>query len=190
MFFEPSLAAGGPRWLASATEGGPPDCATKPGHPNPECRISQKTPTDIPPTPKKQKELKKKPQSHPSTTAENKKFNHTQTRTPKSQKIQSHPNPNHRNPQIQSETRKLNHTQTRHGNSRKFRPWTPGPPKKSVIFKSPSWDLSRTFLKPESPKTQIPGDGDSRRPRRPRRTTTHTLLVRKALGSLIFDPWF
>ena len=37
---------------------------------------------------------------------------------------------------------------------------------------------NKTVLKPESPKTQNPGpgdsDGDSRRPRRPRRTTTHT----------------
>ena len=57
----------------------------------------------------------------------------------------------------------------------KIRTMDPRTPIKPAIFKSPSRDLSRTFLKPESPKTQIPGDGDSRRPRRPRRTTTHSL---------------
>ena len=53
------------------------------------------------------------------------------------------------------------------------------------VFKSASWDLLilRTFLKPGSPKTQIPGDGDSRRPRRPRRTTTHTHERRSGLLS-------
>ena len=178
-----------PEWKCTKTQrGGPPDCATKhrPSRPRlPNYRKFTRTPqiqqiqngieqnSVIP----EYEHRNSKTQSHPNPIHRNSKIqSYPQTRPPKTKKFNHIPNPTHRNPTTQPYPKPTRRFQ-------KSRPWNPGPTKKSAIFKSPSWDLSRTFLKPESPKTQIRGDGDSRRPRRPRRTTTHTHERRSGLLS-------
>ena len=74
------------------------------------------------------------------------------------------------------DTQKIDHIQIAELDpSRAFlKPCKPGPSKTQIPGEKATADDPGVRCAPPHTHTQIPGEGDSRRPRRPRRTTTHT----------------